>query len=90
MFYWDEAIVSHLKRKKKCLNLHNDYHLYFGRKAVVLFGDIKLTQCCKDVNVTNTRDSLAVRAVLHCTSVQVQCAARPGALSTARAAGTSQ
>ena len=69
MFYWDEAIVSHVKRKKKCLNLHNDYHLYFGRKAVVLFGDIKLTQCCKDVNVTNTRDTLAVRAVLHCTAL---------------------
>lgn len=36
---------------------------------MVLFGDIKLTQCCKDVNVTNTRDTPPAGPVLHCTGV---------------------
>lgn len=36
---------------------------------MVLFGDIKLTQCCKDVNVTNARDTPLARPVLHCTGV---------------------
>ena len=61
---------------------------------MVLFGDIKLTQCCKDVNVTNTRDTRAARPVLHCTILYrctvYRCTARRGLAHPARSGGPRQ